>query len=137
MLYEVITLTNLPNRTLFRDRLNMAMAQSKRSGKKLAILYLDMDRFKVITDSLGHFVGDELLQAVAQRLRNELREADTLARVGGDEFNLLIPEINDAQDARNLAEKILRITAKPFIIKNDEIFISFSIGISIYPTDVV
>ncbi len=128
-------LTNLPNRTLFRDRLNMAMAQSKRSGKKLAILYLDMDRFKVINDSLGHFVGDELLQAVAQRLRNELREADTLARVGGDEFNLLIPEINDAQDARNLAEKILRITAKPFIIKNDEIFISFSIGISIYPTD--
>ena len=106
-------LTNLPNRTLFRDRLNMAMAQSKRSGKKLAILYLDMDRFKVINDSLGHFVGDELLQAVAQRLRSELREADTLARVGGDEFNLLIPEINDIQDARNLAEKILRITADP------------------------
>jgi len=128
-------LTNLPNRSLFRDRLNMAMAQSKRSGKKLAILYLDMDRFKVINDSLGHFVGDELLQAVAQRLRNELREADTLARVGGDEFNLLIPEINDAKDARNLAEKILRITAKPFIIKEEEIFVSFSIGISIYPTD--
>ncbi|MCU7842930.1 MAG: EAL domain-containing protein [Candidatus Thiodiazotropha sp. (ex Monitilora ramsayi)] len=128
-------LTNLPNRTLFRDRLNMAMAQSKRSGKKLAILYLDMDRFKIINDSLGHFIGDELLQSVAQRLRNELREADTLARVGGDEFNLLIPEINDIQDARNLAEKILRITAEPFIIKNEEIFISFSIGISVYPND--
>jgi diguanylate cyclase (GGDEF)-like protein/PAS domain S-box-containing protein len=128
-------LTNLPNRSLFRDRLNMAMAQSKRTGKKLAILYLDMDRFKVINDSLGHFVGDELLQAVAQRLRNELREADTLARVGGDEFNLLIPEINDAHDARNLAEKILRIAAQPFVLKNEEIFISFSIGISIYPTD--
>ncbi len=128
-------LTNLPNRTLFRDRLNMAMAQSKRSGKKLAILFLDMDRFKVINDSLGHFVGDELLQAVAQRLRSELREADTLARVGGDEFNLLIPEINDIQDARNLAEKILRITAEPFVIKNEEIYISFSIGISIYPSD--
>ncbi|MCU7852659.1 MAG: EAL domain-containing protein [Candidatus Thiodiazotropha sp. (ex Monitilora ramsayi)] len=128
-------LTNLPNRTLFRDRLNMAMAQSKRSGKKLAILYLDMDRFKIINDSLGHFIGDELLQSVAQRLRSELREADTLARVGGDEFNLLIPEINDMQDARNLAEKILRITADPFIIKDKEIFVSFSIGISIYPTD--
>ncbi|MEJ2592841.1 MAG: EAL domain-containing protein [Candidatus Thiodiazotropha sp.] len=128
-------LTNLPNRTLFRDRLNMAMAQSKRSGKKLAILYLDMDRFKVINDSLGHFVGDELLQAVAQRLRSELREADTLARVGGDEFNLLIPEINDIQDARNLAEKILRITADPFVIKHEEIYVSFSIGIAIYPTD--
>jgi diguanylate cyclase (GGDEF)-like protein/PAS domain S-box-containing protein len=128
-------LTNLPNRSLFRDRLNMAMAQSKRSGKKLAVFYLDMDRFKIINDSLGHFVGDELLQAVAQRLRSELREADTLARVGGDEFNLLIPEINDVQDVHNLAEKILRITAKPFIIKQEEIYISFSIGISIYPSD--
>ena len=128
-------LTNLPNRSLFRDRLNMAMAQSKRSSKKLAVFYLDMDRFKIINDSLGHFVGDELLQAVAQRLRSELREADTLARVGGDEFNLLIPEINDVQDVRNLAEKILRITAKPFHIKQEEIYISFSIGISIYPSD--
>ncbi len=128
-------LTNLPNRTLFRDRLNMAMAQSKRTGKKLALFYLDMDRFKVINDSLGHFVGDELLQSVAQRLRSELREADTLARVGGDEFNLLIPEINDMQDARNLAEKILRITTEPFNIKGQEIYISFSIGISVYPLD--
>ncbi|MCU7925453.1 MAG: EAL domain-containing protein [Candidatus Thiodiazotropha sp. (ex Dulcina madagascariensis)] len=128
-------LTNLPNRSLFRDRLNMAMAQSKRSGKKLAIMYLDMDRFKIINDSLGHYVGDELLKSVGQRLRSELREADTLARVGGDEFNLLIPEVNDIQDARNLAEKILRLTTQPFIIKNEEIFISFSIGISIYPND--
>ena len=128
-------LTNLPNRTLFRDRLNMAMAQSKRTGKKLALFYLDMDRFKVINDSLGHFVGDELLQSVSQRLRSELREADTLARVGGDEFNLLIPEINDMQDARNLAEKILRITNEPFNIKGQEIYISFSIGISVYPLD--
>ncbi|MCG8048502.1 MAG: EAL domain-containing protein [Candidatus Thiodiazotropha endolucinida] len=128
-------LTNLPNRSLFRDRLNMAMAQSKRSGKKLAIMYLDMDRFKIINDSLGHYVGDELLKMVGQRLRSELREADTLARLGGDEFNLLVPEINDIQDARNLAEKILRLTLEPFIIKNEEIFISFSIGISIYPSD--
>ncbi|MES9990310.1 MAG: EAL domain-containing protein [Candidatus Thiodiazotropha sp.] len=128
-------LTNLPNRSLFRDRLNMAMAQSKRSGKKLAVMYLDMDRFKIINDSLGHFVGDELLKLVGQRLRSELREADTLARVGGDEFNLLIPEINDIHDARNLAEKILRLTSEPFIIKSEEIFISFSIGISIYPSD--
>ncbi|MET0071873.1 MAG: EAL domain-containing protein [Candidatus Thiodiazotropha sp.] len=128
-------LTNLPNRSLFRDRLNMAMAQSKRSGKKLAVMYLDMDRFKIINDSLGHFVGDELLKLVGQRLRSELREADTLARVGGDEFNLLVPEINDIQDARNLAEKILRLTCEPFIIKNEEIFVSFSIGISIYPSD--
>jgi diguanylate cyclase (GGDEF)-like protein/PAS domain S-box-containing protein len=128
-------LTNLPNRSLFRDRLNMAMAQSKRSGKKLAIMYLDMDRFKIINDSLGHYVGDELLKMVGQRLRSELRQADTLARVGGDEFNLLVPEIKDIQDARNLAEKILRLTTTPFMIQNQEIFISFSIGISIYPSD--
>ncbi|MCG8083332.1 MAG: EAL domain-containing protein, partial [Candidatus Thiodiazotropha taylori] len=128
-------LTNLPNRTLFRDRLNMAMAHSKRTGKKLVVMYLDMDRFKIINDSLGHYVGDELLKMVGQRLRSELREADTLARVGGDEFNLLIPEINDIQDARNLAEKILRLTAEPFLIKNEEIYISFSIGISVYPSD--
>ncbi|MES9853363.1 MAG: EAL domain-containing protein [Candidatus Thiodiazotropha sp. L084R] len=128
-------LTNLPNRTLFRDRLNMAMAQSKRAGKKLVVMYLDMDRFKIINDSLGHFVGDELLKLVGQRLRSELREADTLARVGGDEFNLLIPEISDVQEARNLAEKILRLTSEPFYIKSEEIFISFSIGISVYPGD--
>lgn len=128
-------LTSLPNRSLFRDRLSMAMAQSKRSGKKLAVMYLDMDRFKIINDSLGHYVGDELLKKVGQRLRSELREADTLARVGGDEFNLLVPEINDIQDVRNLAEKIIRLTADPFLIKNEEIFISFSIGISIYPSD--
>jgi diguanylate cyclase (GGDEF)-like protein len=113
----------------------MAMAQSKRSGKKLAILYFDMDRFKIINDSLGHFVGDELLKTVAQRLRSELREADTLARVGGDEFNLLIPEINDIQDAGNLAQKILNMTTEPFVINNEEIHISFSIGIAIYPHD--
>ncbi|MES9940817.1 MAG: EAL domain-containing protein [Candidatus Thiodiazotropha sp. 6PLUC2] len=128
-------LTNLPNRTLFRDRLNMAMAQSKRSGKKLVVMYLDMDRFKIINDSLGHFVGDELLKLVGQRLRSELREADTLARVGGDEFNLLIPEINDIQEARNLAEKILRLTSNPFFIKTEEIYMSFSIGIAVYPGD--
>jgi diguanylate cyclase (GGDEF)-like protein len=100
------------------------------------IYLLDQEgHFAFINDSLGHYVGDELLKQVGQRLRSELREADTLARVGGDEFNLLIPEINDIQDARNLAEKILRLTAEPFLIKNEEIFISFSIGISVYPSD--
>ncbi|MEN8177552.1 MAG: EAL domain-containing protein [Pseudomonadota bacterium] len=126
-------LTNLPNRTLFRDRLNMALAQSKRSGKRIAVLYLDMDRFKIINDSRGHFVGDELLQQVANRLKTGLREADTLARVGGDEFNLLIPEINSEDDARTLAKKILSLFSEPFHIGEEEIFVSFSIGISLYP----
>ncbi|MDJ0806514.1 MAG: EAL domain-containing protein [Gammaproteobacteria bacterium] len=126
-------LTNLPNRSLFRDRLNMALAQSKRSGKHVAVLYLDMDRFKVINDSLGHFVGDELLQQVAHRLKTGLREADTLARVGGDEFNLLIPELNSEDDARTLATKILSLFAAPFYIGEEEIFVSFSIGISLSP----
>ena len=126
-------LTNLPNRTLFRDRLNMAMAQSKRSGKRIAVLYLDMDRFKSVNDSLGHFVGDELLQQVAHRLKTGLREADTLARVGGDEFNLLIPEIVNEDDARTLAKKILSLFSESFRIGDEEIFVSFCIGISLFP----
>jgi diguanylate cyclase (GGDEF)-like protein/PAS domain S-box-containing protein len=126
-------LTNLPNRTLFRDRLNMALAQAKRNGHNLAVFYLDMDRFKVINDSLGHFVGDELLQQVSQRLRGGLREGDTLARVGGDEFNLLIPEITHQRDIKLLAEKILGLFRQPFKIGDEEIFVSFSIGISIFP----
>ncbi len=126
-------LTNLPNRTLFRDRLNMALAQSRRSGKRVAVLYLDMDRFKNINDSLGHFVGDELLQQVAHRLKTGLRQADTLARVGGDEFNLLIPELSNEDDVRTLAKKILSLFAEPFHIDDEEIFVSFSIGISLFP----
>ena len=128
-------LTNLPNRTLFRDRLGMAMAQSRRSDKRLAVMFLDMDRFKVINDTLGHFVGDELLQLVAQRLKKKLREADTLARVGGDEFNLLIPEITSKEDVGILAGKILKLFEEPFKIGEEEIFVSFSIGISVYPDD--
>jgi diguanylate cyclase (GGDEF)-like protein/PAS domain S-box-containing protein len=128
-------LTNLPNHTLFRDRLNMAMAQSRRTGKKLVVMNLDIDRFKVINDSLGHLLGDELLKMAGQRLRRELCETDTLARVGGDEFNLLIPEINDVQDARNLVDKIIHLSSQPFFINHEEIHISFSIGIALYPSD--
>lgn len=128
-------LTNLPNRSLFRDRLNMAIAQSRRSGKGLAVMYLDMDRFKIINDSLGHFVGDELLQMVSHRLKKSLREGDTLARVGGDEFNLLIPEITGEEDARTPAKKIFSLFEEPFKIGEEEIFVSFSIGISLFPDD--
>ncbi|PLY13844.1 MAG: two-component system response regulator [Sedimenticola sp.] len=128
-------LTSLPNRTLFRDRMAIALSQVKRTGKKLAVMYLDLDGFKVINDSLGHLVGDELLQAVALRLNRTLRDSDTLARVGGDEFNLLLPEIGNADDAAVIAEKIIEALKSPFLINGHELSISISIGIAIYPDD--
>ncbi len=128
-------LTDLPNRALFKDRLQHAITQAKRSQKQLAVMFLDLDRFKIINDSLGHLVGDQLLQAVSKKLRNCLRGSDTLARVGGDEFNLLLPNINSAEDARIIAQKILSELEQPIIIDGIELFISFSIGIALYPND--
>lgn len=107
-------LTQLPNRALLRDRLGLAISQAKRSSSQLALMYLDMDRFKVINDSLGHVAGDQLLQTVANRLRNSLRDSDTLARVGGDEFNLLVPEVSGRVDAIRLVEKVLDNLKAPF-----------------------
>lgn len=126
-------LTELPNRALFKDRLQIAIAQAKRSNAQLAVMYMDLDRFKIINDSLGHLVGDQLLQAVARRLKNCLRTSDTLARVGGDEFNLLLPNINNAEDASIIAQKILSELEQPIIVDGIELYISFSIGIAIYP----
>ncbi|MCW8884920.1 MAG: EAL domain-containing protein [Motiliproteus sp.] len=128
-------LTKLPNRALFRDRLKQAIAHAKRNQSQLAVMYLDMDRFKIINDSLGHLVGDQLLQTVAVKLRSCLRDSDTLARVGGDEFNLLLPNINSEQDATIIATKILREIEKPMVLEGIEVFISFSIGIAVYPQD--
>ncbi|MEH6627522.1 MAG: EAL domain-containing protein [Motiliproteus sp.] len=128
-------LTKLPNRALFRDRLKQAIAYSKRHSSQLAVMYLDMDRFKIINDSLGHLAGDLLLQSVAVKLRSCLRDSDTLARVGGDEFNLLLPNVNSDKDATIIATKILREIEKPMVLEGVEVFISFSIGIAIYPKD--
>ena len=128
-------LTKLPNRALFRDRLTLAIAQAKRNENQLAVMYLDMDRFKIINDSLGHLIGDQLLQSVAIKLRSCLRDSDTLARVGGDEFNLLLPNINLKQDAATIARKILVELEKPMELEGVEVFISFSIGIAIFPQD--
>ncbi|WP_207063308.1 bifunctional diguanylate cyclase/phosphodiesterase [Motiliproteus sp. SC1-56] len=128
-------LTKLPNRALFRDRLEQAMALAARHRSQLAVMYLDMDRFKVINDSLGHQTGDQLLQAVATRLRGCLRESDTLARVGGDEFTLLLPEIAQAADAEQVAGKILQAVEKPLLFEGIEIYVKFSIGIAVYPED--
>jgi len=128
-------LTKLPNRALFRDRLKLAISQAKRSKSQLAVMYLDMDRFKVINDSLGHLAGDQLLQTVSSHLRDCLRDSDTLARVGGDEFNLLLPDILGHDDASGVAEKILDKLKDPIILDGYEVIISFSIGISVFPDD--
>ena len=128
-------LTSLPNRTLFRDRLELAITHAKRSKHKLAVMFLDLDGFKIINDSLGHLTGDELLQAVASRLRCCLREGDTLARVGGDEFNLLLPQVKRHSDAAKIAEKIITNLKRPFVIEGHEVFIGLSIGIALYPDD--
>ncbi|KZZ59278.1 two-component system response regulator [Oleiphilus sp. HI0125] len=127
-------LTRLPNRSLFKDRLNLAMAQAKRNDNQVAVMFLDLDRFKVINDSLGHAMGDRLLQAVAMRLDNVIRKCDTLSRFGGDEFTLLLPNINSAEDARIIAKKVINTLKEPFILGEHEVFVGVSIGISMFPT---
>lgn len=128
-------LTNLPNRTLFNDRLNNALARGERYGANLAILFLDLDRFKIINDTLGHDIGDLLLQNLARRLSESLRGADTVARWGGDEFIVLLGEIRTGQDGAAAARRILNLFSEPFLLGGQEIFVTASIGISIYPKD--
>jgi diguanylate cyclase (GGDEF)-like protein len=128
-------LTGLPNRPLFVDRLIVALAQASRANQKLAVLFLDLDRFKDINDSLGHSLGDGLLKAVADRIRRCVREGDTVARFGGDEFTLLIPRIDHVEDAAKIAQKIIETLKIPFTIHEHELFVTTSIGLSIFPTD--
>jgi diguanylate cyclase (GGDEF)-like protein/PAS domain S-box-containing protein len=126
-------LTSLPNRLFFSDRLRQAQALAKRDKNKCGILYLDLDRFKIINDTLGHAIGDVLLQEVAKRLCSCVREVDTVARLGGDEFSIVLVNLNDAVDAESVAGKILKALAKPVMADDHELFITTSIGISIYP----
>jgi diguanylate cyclase (GGDEF)-like protein len=128
-------LTNLPNRTTFRDRLTVALAQAARNRKMLAVLFVDLDRFKTIVDSLGHTIGDQLLRGVAERLRASLEESDTLARMGGDEFVILLPQINRADRAVRVAQHILEAIKPPFLFDKNELHITMSIGITLYPYD--
>src|SRR5437867_9978524 len=128
-------MTGLPNRPLYMDRLILALAQAGRSNQRLAVFFLDLDRFKDINDSLGHSVGDALLKAVAERIRRCVREGDTVARFGGDEFTLLIPRIDHIDDAAKIAQKILETLKIPFSISDHELFVTTSVGISIYPND--
>ncbi len=128
-------LTGLPNRLLLNDRLATALPRAERHGTQLAVLFLDLDRFKEVNDSQGHPAGDQLLRAVALRLGMGLRKSDTLARLGGDEFVLLAEEIGSAADAENIARKLLHELAAPFEIENRLFHLTGSIGISMFPAD--
>ncbi len=126
-------LTKLPNRSLMEDRLSIAITQARRSKENLAVMFLDLDRFKWINDTLGHRIGDRKLQAVSQRMENCIRSGDTLARFGGDEFVLVLPKVEHHRDAEFIANKILKELKRPFVIDQHELYVSGSIGIAIYP----
>jgi len=126
-------LTGLPIRRLLTDRLAQAISLAQRHGKKVALIYLDLDHFKHINDSLGHEVGDELLKSVAKRLQAHVRLSDTVSRHGGDEFLALLPEVDDVQGAVLTAEKLIEAMAEPHLIGNHRLHITLSIGISLYP----
>ena len=130
------TLTGLPNRTLFLDRLKQSLAQAVREGQQLAILFLDLDRFKIVNDTLGHAIGDKLLTCVAQRLRDCVREGDTVARLGGDEFVILLSSLHEQkQGFAMFAERILATLSRPVKISGRELFTTTSIGIAVFPVD--
>jgi diguanylate cyclase (GGDEF)-like protein/PAS domain S-box-containing protein len=126
-------LTNLPNRILLSERLSQAIMLAHREGSRLALMYFDLDKFKPVNDEFGHEVGDRLLQAVSERVRDCLRASDTLARIGGDEFVVLLPKLADERDARAVAEKICAALAVPFSLGDRVFEISASIGLAIYP----
>ena len=124
-------LTGLPNRTLFLDRLGQALRRSRRRDRGVAVVFLDLDRFKVVNDSLGHKAGDRLLVDVAMRLSSALRPSDTLARFGGDEMTLLCEDIDDADDARVIAQRLLDTFAEPFLVQDGEAFLQASLGVAL------
>ena len=128
-------LTGLPNRMLMMDRLKMAMAQAKRTDQKLALMMLDLDNFKTVNDSLGHMVGDELLKEIALRLSGRLRQNDTISRLGGDEFIILLSAIDQTEDAVEVAKIVLESFEQPFVFNDHVLSCTISIGIAIYPDD--
>ncbi|MBI2236614.1 MAG: EAL domain-containing protein [Magnetospirillum sp.] len=128
-------LTGLPNRRLFTDRLQVAVANAHRHGQQLAIMFLDLDLFKRINDTLGHALGDMVLVETAKRLGLCVREGDTVARLGGDEFTILLPELAHVEDAAKLAERMIAHVKQPFMVDDHELYVTTSIGIAVYPDD--
>ncbi len=128
-------LTHLPNRSLLQDRITQAIAHAERAERQMAVLFLDLDRFKNINDSLGHDVGDKLIIVLAERLRGIVRGGDTVARVGGDECVIVITELQYETQAENVARKVLEVLAEPEVVDGTELFLNGSLGISIYPRD--
>jgi diguanylate cyclase (GGDEF)-like protein len=131
------SLTGLPNQLLFNDRLSQAISLAKRDSRQFALLYLDLDKFKPVNDALGHAAGDELLKAVATRIRRQVRESDTVARVGGDEFTVILHDIVRREDAETVARKIVAALAMSFQLGDQKhsVDIGTSIGIAVYPAD--
>ncbi|GAA0752168.1 EAL domain-containing protein [Ideonella azotifigens] len=128
-------LTGLPNRSLLMDRLALTLAHAQRQRGQMALLFLDLDRFKTINDTLGHLVGDEMLKCVAERLRAVLRDDDTVARLGGDEFVIVLPDIEDVADPAHVAEKLMASLSRPFQIDGHELHVTCSLGVSLFPRD--
>ena len=131
--YDV--LTSLPNRVLFYDRLKQALAQAKRNQWVTGVMFIDLDRFKNVNDTLGHAVGDKLLQQVSERLVASVRTGDTVGRLGGDEFAIVLLNLSNAQDANLVAQKIMASFKAPFRLAGVELFATASIGITLYPDD--
>ena len=128
-------LTGLPNRALFKDRLTVALSQARRTKTHVAVMFLDLDQFKFVNDTMGHSAGDQLLWGVAERLDGAIRQEDTVARLGGDEFTLLLTGLTNAQDAEIIAQKLLKIIAEPFILEGHDFYVTTSIGIALFPND--
>jgi diguanylate cyclase (GGDEF)-like protein len=128
-------LTGLPNRVLCYDRLNQAIALARRNKDKVGVMFLDLDRFKAVNDTLGHLVGDELLRQVAGRLEGCLRTCDTVGRLGGDEFTVVLAELAQPGDAGLVAQKVIDALKQPFSLGSREVFISSSVGIALFPGD--
>ncbi|HCG9721954.1 EAL domain-containing protein [Vibrio parahaemolyticus] len=129
------TLTELPNRSYGSERLALELIRASRTGSKVLVMFIDLDHFKQINDSMGHFVGDEILKLSAQRLQNVARKTDLLARIGGDEFLLVIPDLPDNDTAKRVASSVLSAFSEPFVWNNHEFFLTGSVGMSVFPDD--